>query len=117
MVVTNSGKSGIGLLLGSVNTRPAYLGIGSGSGATVATFSGLVAHTDRNAFSSTDLSVFTKVGWTTFFSSVELSGLTMREFGTFAGSSGGTVWSRQGIQPVLYDGSEEVEIEVVWEVL
>jgi len=116
MVFTTYGKETAMVRIGSDINEPAYIGIGSGSGVVSVTNTGLVHHTDRNAFTTSDLSVARKWEMIADFNSVEMSGTPLREFGIFVESSGGKLWQREGFAAIQFDGTNELQIQVTWEV-
>lgn len=95
-------------LIGSA--LPTHIGIGTSgltfnSGNTV-----LGLEFDRNAFTSTDLSQGSQVTFICDFSPTEISGITLREFGTF--TTGSTLLNRETlVSPVTFDGTQELQIQ------
>lgn len=120
MAILNWAKEQTALFLtGSNTTYPTYFMIGSGSGTVVATQSALLGALDRQAVTATNGSTVQKVKWTGDWNSVEMSGLTLREFGVTVSGTGttGSMWSRIGIaNGVTFDGTTELRIEENWEV-
>ena len=108
-----TGKSSTAFLWTGSYQIPNGIEIGSGSGAKIAGTSGLVAPLLFSAFTSTDTSTSRYVTFSSDFSSVSMSGITLREFGVKA--SGGTMWSAEGFPPVTFDGSIELQVQVTWE--
>jgi hypothetical protein len=47
-----------------------------------------------------------------------MSGLVLREFGLTVSGAGntGSVWSRTGMPAIIFDGTNELRIEEIWEV-
>jgi hypothetical protein len=116
MVVTLEGLSGIALRIGSNVPVPSHMAIGSGSGTATTANTGLIVELDRNSLSSTDFTTIRKAIFTVDFSSIEMSGLTVTEFGIFTISSGGKLWSRESFPSVAFTGVEELQVEVTYEV-
>ena len=121
MVFTNPGKEMVALGLGSdVGLYIQALAIGSGSGTVAATQSTLLAPRDRNTFTgSPNFDTAQKVTFQADFNSVEMSGTTLFEFG-FLGSYPalvGSVWQREGFGSIVFDGTNELQIVSVLEVL
>lgn len=114
MVATDSGKSGLALLLTVSGTRPDVCAIGSGSGAVLVTNTDLIAQTDQSAFTTTDISTVKEVAFTIDFNSVDISGTLLTEFGIKV--SGGDVWNREGFASVEFDGTNELQIQITYEV-
>lgn len=125
MVVTNWAKNQIAFLIGNSGTSanistsiPSYFIIGSGSGVALSTDTAMLRAVDRQAFTSTDLTTTQKITWQGDWSSTELSGLAIREFGVILSGAGltGSIWSRTNFPGVTFDGSNEMRIEETWEV-
>lgn len=124
-MITNWGKNRIALLIGNSGASvaigssvPTYFVIGSGSGTALATQTALLNTTDRQVFTSTDLTTTQKITWTGDWSSVEMSGLFLTEFGVIPSGGGltGSIWSRTGLPSVTFDGTNELRISETWEV-
>lgn len=123
MVITNYGKNRITLLIGgsilNINSIPGYFLIGSGSGTALVTQTQLVTPTDRQLFTSTSYPSSQKVNFVGDWTSVEMSGLSLREIGVTVSGGGltGSVWSRIGFPATLFDGTNELHVEETWEVI
>ena len=118
MVITNLGKNKIALFVGgSTTTPPAYFAIGSGSGTAAVTDTALIHAVDGQAFTSTDVDTSQKVTWQGDWSSNEMSGIQLREFGVKveAGTTG-SVWSRTAFPALTFDGTNELRIEETIEI-
>jgi len=114
MGVVDDGRSGLAMLLsGSITDRPYCCAIGSGSVAFSVLMSGLKAEVDRNVFSVVDASTPKFVTYTTDFSSIEMSGISLTEFGTFSSgaSISGTCWHREGFTSISFDGTNELQVQ------
>ena len=119
MVATDDGKQELALLLGGSRTeRPTYCAIGSGSGAVLASDSSLVAEFDRNVFTSTDCTVAKHVTYITDFDSVSMSGNGLLEFGISSSGTtmNGTLWNREGFAEIEFDGTNELQVQVDFEI-
>ena len=119
MVFTNYGRSGAALLFcGSVNV-PQYLAIGSGSGAVLATNGSLVAEvlSARVSKTSGDISVARELTMIFDINSVNMSGLSLREFGVGGVTTVGTqdLWIREGFPAITFDGTNELEVQVTFQ--
>ena len=117
-MITNYAKNKIALFIaGSTTAYPLYFAIGSGSGTTSATDTSLVYPVDGQAFTSTNGSIPQKVSWQGDWSSNEMSGIQLREFGTKVESgTTGSVWSKTNFPALTFDGTNELRIEETWEV-
>lgn len=120
MVVTNYARERTALRLGSQvdYLGSPYVAIGSGAATIGVATTGLAHYWDRNLITgSPDMTVAQYVTWTTDFTSTELSGLTMRQFGMFVESSGGKAWQVENMSQIqTYTGAEELQIEITWKV-
>ena len=120
MVTTDTGKSGLGLLMAGTSVLyPRYCGIGSGSGTALVTDTALSSEPgSRVDYSSRDVSVQKEVSWTFDFSSTRMSGLSFTEFGIFDTQvrASGTMFNREGFGPVTFDGGNELQIQVTYRV-
>jgi len=118
MTVTDSAHSLTALkMAGSVIVVPSHFGIGSGSGLTLASVSGLRNEyvTKRVVVTSTDMSTEKYITWTGDWNSVIMSGLQLGEFGIFNALSGGSIFDFQTITtPVTFDGTNELQIQLTW---
>jgi hypothetical protein len=115
MTITNTGKDYISKIIAGSGTIPNYCAVGSGSGTATASSSGLLSEFDRNTITSIDYTTTRKITYSTDFSSVEMSGLNLREISINHLSSGGQAFSVDRFQAVEFDGSNEAQIEVTWE--
>jgi len=114
MPFLTTGKSGTALLWTGSYAIPNGIEIGSGSGAKTASTTALVAPLLFRTFTSTDVSTPRMVTFTADFTSTQMSGINLREFAVKA--SGGALWSAEGFPAVTFDGSNELQIQVTWEV-
>lgn len=114
MVATNDGKSGLALLMSPSGNRPDSISIGSGSGVVSVSNTNLISERFNSAFTTVDISVQKEVTFTSDFSASSISGLLLREFGVK--KSGGNVWNREGFSPITFDGSNELQIQVTFQV-
>lgn len=118
MGITETGRSGLALLIGPSGTTPGFLAIGSGSGTFNISQTGLVHEfpSTRKGFVSTDITAQKEITWTTDFDSITMSGLTLREFGVSSESSGGTLWNREEFAGVTFDGTQELQVQVRYKI-
>ncbi len=120
MVFTDIGKSGTVLAIGSFATnRPQFLAVGSGSGAVAVGDIALVAESGvRKAPTSLDFSTSQKVTFTVDYNSVDISGLVLTEFGMFTSGAAetGSLWNREGFSSVTFDGTNELQVQLTYEV-
>lgn len=120
MVLTTVGKSGIALLLSPSGIIPQFCGIGSGSGAVDVNRTGLIAEVlgSRPAFTTREIGTERIMEWTWDFSSTTMSGLDLREFVVSEGSEvkSGTAFSVEGFGSIVFDGTNEAQINVKFEI-
>ena len=119
MVVTNDGKSGLCLAFIGSMVIPRYCGIGSGSGTVTVNDSSLVAEVgSRVDFTTRDASIVKQVEWTFDFGAKTMSGINLREFGLFdnQANGSGTMWCREGFDTITFDGTNELQIQITFEV-
>lgn len=118
MVMCDTGRSGLALLMSVSGTRPQYLAIGSGSGAVAITNTVLIKEPSglRQVFDTTNIATQKQVKFTTTWDSVTMSGMGLKEFGVFSLASGGKCWNREGFANIAFDGTNELQIEVTFEV-
>ncbi len=120
MVVLNWAKTRTALFFtGSHTDYPTYYMIGSGSGTVASTQTELFNPYDRQAITAVTGDTAFKVKWTGDWNSVEMSGLTLREFGMCINeaTTTGSMWSKTVIPNALeFDGTAELRIEETWEV-
>ena len=112
MLTTASKEMVSNVMGGASNLIPSYLAIGNGSSTMASGDTALVSETDRNELSLTDTSVTNDVTYVADFSANEISGTTVQEFGLFNASTGPTMYDRNVITPVTFDGSRELQIQV-----
>jgi len=120
MVTTDFAKSGLALLMSPSGTIPRYLGIGVGSAAEDPALGSLVTPSlaSRTDFSTRDISATSEVTWTWDFNSTTMSGIGLSEFGMGQSGANGVqdLWQREGFAAVNFDGSNELQIELTFQV-
>ena len=118
MVMTNISVSGAASLLTGSGTIPQFCAIGTGSVAENSAIGSLVteALSDRKSYTSRDASVSSEVTWAYDWSSIEMSGTTLSEFGVGTGSGINVqdLWNREGFAGTEFDGSNELQISVTY---
>lgn len=111
MAIVDTGIQSIAALAGGSGVYPAYMAVGIGSSTVVSGNTALLSESERNLLTSIDLSIAKEVTYTADFNSVELSGLTISEFGLFNAAAGGSMYLREVIGSVLFDGDAELQIQ------
>jgi len=113
MVITNIGIQTIAGVVGSeVVQRPSFVAIGTGSSTVTVGDTTLLAETDRNAINTVDISVANNATFITDFSSTEISGTSMQEFGMFNAASAGSIINREVIEVIEFEGDRELQAQV-----
>jgi|SRR3990167_7185935 len=122
----NFGKQQAAYLLGSdlSNQYIRYIGIGTGSAAVLTTDTTLATGSEKKRIEITGSPNFItarKVTLQADFNSIQMSGLTIMDFGLFHQASGtgfpGSLWLREGFGSVVFDGTNELQIISALEVL
>ena len=89
------------------------IAIGSGSGTAAITDKILLAERVRSLITgSPDFSTSQIVEFQGDFNTVQMSGTIFTEFGLFTGSelSTGSLWQRESVAPITFDGTNELQI-------
>lgn len=118
MVVTNFARNRVALLIGGsiLNTGSqnyaTYFMIGTGSSTVSPTQDSLLTALDRQAFTNTTYPSSQTLKFQGDWNSVELSGLTIQEFGVCGSEPTitGSMWSRSVFEGVTFDGTQEMRI-------
>ena len=115
MAFTAAGAEFIALRMGS-NLPGLFvqsIAIGSGSGTAATTDQILLAERVRSLITGApDFSTSQKVEFQGDFNTVEMSGTIFTEFGLFAtsGLSTGSLWQRESVADIEFDGTNELQI-------
>lgn len=120
-VITNYARNRTALLIGGSTTIvPSGMMIGTGSSTVSVTDTTLTTASDRQAFTSIPtFPTSTSINFQSDWNSVEMSGTSLTEFG-IAGSGVGTngsMWSIHVTPAIVFDGTNELRVEEVWEIL
>ena len=118
-MITNWAKSQVPLILGGSSTIvPTYFIIGTGSSTVAVGNTTLATATDRQAITGSDVSTTYKVKYTGDWTSVEMSGTQLTEFGMIISGGGltGSIWSRVYFPAITFDGTNELRAEETWEI-
>ncbi len=119
MGFTVTGQSGVQVAIGvSSPNRPQYMAIGSGSGAVLFADVALAYETSRRAPTSTSIALTNQITYVGDWNSVEMSGTNLKEFAMFTESidDTGSCWNREGFTGVDFDGTNELQVQVNYEV-
>ncbi len=119
MGFTTAGQSGVQVAIGVDSVqRPQYMAIGSGSGAVANTNILLINENSRRAPTSVSTSTTNEITYIGDWNSVEMSGINLKEFGMFSTSTSnaGSAWNREGFAGVDFDGSNELQVQITYEV-
>jgi hypothetical protein len=118
MILDYAKKQTALFLAGSQNNYPTYFMIGSGSGTALASQTTLATAIDRQLLTSATLPTEYKITYTGDWTSMEASGITLKEFGLClsGATTTGSLWSRTTTNSLVFDGSNELRIEETWEI-
>jgi hypothetical protein len=119
MVITNYSKNQIGLILGGSATNiPEYFLIGSGSGTASITDTTLVYPVDRQEITTTTYPESQKVAYQGDWNAIQMSGIQLRQFGLLTSGAGltGSMWSKESLAALTFDGTNALRITETWEV-
>ena len=112
-MITDTGIKKIAIAMGS-GTIPTHVAIGTGSSTIVSGNTILDSESDRNAVSTYDVSSNNQTTYIADFSSNEISGTTLTEFGLFNDASGGQLWQRDVVGSVEFQGDRELQIQLTY---
>jgi len=121
MPFTNEGIRQTLLAIGSnlTNNYIQYYAIGIGSGTALVTNVTLVTESGTRALitGSPDFTTARKVTFQGDYNSVQMSGISLTEFGLFnSGASNiGSIWLRESFPAVTFDGTIELQISTTIE--
>lgn len=118
MIVNYAKQQAALLLAGSNGVVPSYMMIGTGSGTITSSSTELFSAVDKNAFTTIDASVPYKISYSSDWSSIEMSGLTISEWGISTSGTGttGSIYSHSVFGGIVFDGTNELQIQETWEV-
>lgn len=122
MPTTVAGREYFAIMLAGSQNIPQYLGIGSGSGTALSGNVVLVKEMftgDRIQYTTRDHVTNPRfVTWVFDKSAPQLSGLQVSEFGIFhtSGIATGSLWNRESFPPITFDGTQELQVELQFEV-
>lgn len=111
MGLTTDGIQAIASAMGGSALIPSYIAIGTGSSTVVSGNTALDTETDRNALTSIDLTIAKDVTYIADYSATELSGTTVTEWGLFNAASAGSMFMREVIGSIAFDGDLELQVQ------
>jgi len=111
MGITTDGLESFAYIIGNSGTTPTHMAIGTGSSTETVGQSGLLAETDRNAFTFNDLSTAQQVTYVADFSSTEISGTNLQEFGILNALVNGYLFHRTVIGSITFAGDRELQLQ------
>lgn len=116
MVFTDYGRQALTWSLGSniTNNYIAYINVGSGSGTALVTDTELYNEFTRFPITgSPNFDTAKQVTFTGDLNSVQASGLILQEWGLLANGSSllGSLWQRESLGSLVFDGTNELRIE------
>lgn len=115
MAFTAAGAEFVALRMGSdlPGLFVQAIAIGSGSGTAATTDQVLLAERVRSLITgSPDFSTSQSVEFQGDFNTLQMSGTVFQEFGLFtnSGLSVGSLWQRESVAPITFDGTNELQI-------
>ena len=114
-MLVDDGIETIAAVIGSdINGRPTHAAIGIGSDTLTAGDTALLTETDRNAFTSVDLTVAKDTTFIADFSSTEISGTAMQEFGLFNAAAAGSMFNREIVATITFEGDRELQLQTTF---
>ena len=119
-MITNYGREQLAIRMGSNTNVPGWIGVGSGSAALVITNVVLKAEWDRMPFTNPiNYSGAQEISFQADWNSVQASGKKLTEFGVFTTGAdlAGSLWHREGFATTTFDGSNELQIEIVEKII
>ena len=111
MIVDDGTETIAGVIGKSTVSRPSYMAIGTGSSTVVSGDTALLTETDRNALTTVDISTANQATFVADFSSTEISGTDIYEFGLFNASSAGSMFLREVIGSIAFIGDRELQLQ------
>ena len=98
---------------------PLAIAIGTGSQERLSSNTALANEVDRNAFTggSVDLDIINEVTMQSDYNALEVSGITMTEFGVFDNVSGttGSLFNDEPVSDITFAGTTELQIQVTFQ--
>jgi len=119
-MILNYAKSRMTLMLGgsSVVSGATYFELGIGSSTVTTSDTTLLTGSIRQLITSATFPSSYKVTYQGDWNSVLMSGIQLKEFGVTGSATGitGSMWSRNVIPSLTFDGTNELQIQETWEV-
>jgi len=115
MVFTNYGIQQAITRLGSDVSKISYIAIGTGSSIKNVNTTTLTNETQRKIIESYDYTTPRKITVVSNFTTTEMSGTDLREFGSFDIVSLGSSWLIEGFPAVTFDGTNELTVDITIE--
>jgi hypothetical protein len=111
--MTTQGLNTIATYVGGSGTRPQWIAIGTGSSTVNAANVSLLTESDRNEATTIDITTAGQVTWIGDFSSTEMSGTNLFEFGVTYGATtlGSNIINRVVIGSITFDGDTELQVQ------
>ena len=114
MVFLDIGRSGLALAFAGSMTPPNVIEIGEGSGLDTVTDIDLESSVLNRPFSSRNIATPRFVTFIADFGVSTMSGTNLAEFGVKI--SGATLFNREGFEPLTFDGTNEAQIQITFEI-
>jgi len=112
MGITTLALDGYAAVVGGSQVQPTHIAIGTGNTAFTTADTTLDTETDRNSFTSIDLSVGSTVTFVADFSATEISGTSFIEFGILNSGAAGLMYNREVLTgSTVFDGTTELQVQ------
>lgn len=93
------------------STRPTHIAIGTGSATVTSGATALTNESDRNLISEYSV-IGPEVTYISDWSAGEISGTTLYEFGLFNSASGASMYQKEVIGSIVFNGARELQIQI-----
>lgn len=110
-MITNTGINSIVAVMAGKLNYPNYMAIGTGSSTVVSGNITLLTEYDRNIMTEKNTSASYTINYIADFNSSEVSGATITEYGLYSAGTAGSMFNRQVIGSLLFDGDSELQIQ------
>lgn len=112
MPLVSDGIETIAGAIGGSGAIPSHMAIGTGSTTVTDAQTALNTEVDRNILTNINTATAKDVIQTGDFSSTEMSGNTLGEFGLFNAASAGSMFLREAVAADSFEGDRELQIQV-----
>lgn len=111
MVITDIGLIQTAGYMAGTLQRPTHIAIGTGSATVTSGATALTTETERNTISEYS-AIGDAVTYIADWSAAEISGTSLTEFGLFNSASGASMYQKEVIGSIIFDGARELQIQI-----